>query len=65
MGFYKKLLNEKSEPGRFAEGPRHPGLILPASAVCEQETREKFLRRRPDEKLSKGTLRTLGTDTAR
>ena len=25
-------------PGRFAEGPRHPGLILPASAVSEQET---------------------------
>jgi hypothetical protein len=25
-------------PGRFAEGPRHPGLILPASAVSEQKT---------------------------
>ena len=27
-------------PGRFAEGPRHPGFILPASAVSEQENRE-------------------------
>lgn len=26
-------------PGRFAEGPRHPGFILPASAVSEQENR--------------------------
>jgi hypothetical protein len=24
-------------PGRFAEGPRSPGFILPASAVSEQE----------------------------
>jgi len=31
---------EKSEPGRFAEGPRQPRLILPASAVSEQETRK-------------------------
>jgi hypothetical protein len=28
-------------PGRFAEGPRHPGFILPASAVSEQETRQE------------------------
>src|SRR6266404_265919 len=31
---------EKTEPGRFAEGPRQPRLILPASAVSEQETQE-------------------------
>ena len=24
-------------PGRFAEGPRSPGFVLPASAVSEQE----------------------------
>jgi hypothetical protein len=30
-------------PGRFAEGPRHPGSILPASAVSEQETRKTDL----------------------
>jgi hypothetical protein len=29
-------------PGRFAEGPRHPGPSLPASAVSEQETRKVF-----------------------
>jgi len=30
----------KKMPGRFAEGPRHPGFILPASAVSEQETQK-------------------------
>jgi len=29
-------------PGRFAEGPRHPGPSLPASAVSEQETQKAF-----------------------
>jgi len=29
-------------PGRFAEGPRHPGFILPASAVSEQENLKFF-----------------------
>ena len=38
----KLRCDEKTEPGRFAEGPRHPGLILPASAVCEQGTRRNF-----------------------
>jgi len=31
----------KKAPGRFAEGPRHPGFIPPASAVSEQGTRRK------------------------
>jgi hypothetical protein len=31
-------------PGRFAEGPRHPGFILPASAVSEQENRDGLLQ---------------------
>ena len=31
--------HEKKTPGRFAEGPRHPGFILLASAVSEQENR--------------------------
>jgi hypothetical protein len=35
----------KTEPGRFAEGPRQPRLILPASAVSEQETRKNFSTR--------------------
>ena len=30
-------------PGRFAEGPRHPGFILPASAVSEQENRKNVV----------------------
>jgi hypothetical protein len=30
---------EEKMPGRFAEGPRSPGFILPASAVSEQENR--------------------------
>jgi hypothetical protein len=30
-------------PGRFAEGPRHPGSILPASAVSEQESQKTDL----------------------
>jgi len=38
----KKPEQKKTEPGRFAEGPRQPRLILPASAVSEQETRKKF-----------------------
>ena len=36
---YAELGIEKM-PGRFAEGPRHPGFILPASAVSEQENRK-------------------------
>src|SRR5262244_4127927 len=31
---------EEKMPGRFAEGPRHPGPSLPASAVSEQETQQ-------------------------
>jgi len=31
------LSNKEKMPGRFAEGPRSPGFILPASAVSEQE----------------------------
>ena len=34
-------------PGRFAEGPRHPGPSLPASAVSEQETRIRLAAPRP------------------
>jgi hypothetical protein len=30
---------KKLEPGHFAEGPRNPGFVLPASAVSEQEDR--------------------------
>jgi hypothetical protein len=32
-----KLKRKEKMPGRFAEGPRSPGFILPASAVSEQE----------------------------
>jgi hypothetical protein len=32
-----KLKRKGKMPGRFAEGPRSPGFILPASAVSEQE----------------------------
>jgi hypothetical protein len=32
---------EKKRRGSFAEGPRHPGFILPASAVSEQGTRRE------------------------
>ena len=31
------LKRKEKMPGRFAEGPRSPGFILPASAVSEQE----------------------------
>ena len=33
---------KRKMPGRFAEGPRHPGFILPASAVSEQENLKFF-----------------------
>ena len=33
----RRLKTERKMPGRFAEGPRSPGFILPASAVSEQE----------------------------
>jgi len=36
--FGVKQRQGRKMPGRFAEGPRHPGFILPASAVSEQET---------------------------
>ncbi len=36
----QSLESKRKMPGRFAEGPRHPGFILPASAVSEQENRE-------------------------
>jgi hypothetical protein len=32
--------SKKLEPGRFAEGPRSPGFVLPVSAVSEQEDRQ-------------------------
>ena len=40
----RNKIEKKTEPGRFAEGPRQPRLILPASAVSEQETRKNFSR---------------------
>src|SRR5260370_9644547 len=33
----RQLETTRKMPGRFAEGPRSPGFILPASAVSEQE----------------------------
>ena len=36
----RSVESKRKMPGRFAEGPRHPGFILPASAVSEQENRK-------------------------
>jgi len=42
-------------PGRFAEGPRHPGFILPASAVSEQENCGGQLETAKSDRLEKPT----------
>jgi hypothetical protein len=49
----EKAEQKKTEPGRFAEGPRQPRLILPASAVSEQETRQKQTLQGPAKTLQK------------
>jgi len=37
--------SKRKMPGRFAEGPRHPGLYPARSAVSEQENRKITLQR--------------------
>jgi hypothetical protein len=36
---YSLRITQTKKPGRSAEGPRHPGYFLPASAVSEQGIR--------------------------
>jgi hypothetical protein len=42
-GDVANLRPKRKMPGRFAEGPRHPGFILPASAVSEQENQSGYV----------------------